>query len=237
MIHVREIHLPTHGSILNHRMMEHPEWPPFGIRVTTPRLELRVVREADVPEVIEAIDAGIHDPGVMPFATPFTDAERPEREHNTYRWYWSAAGMTPEKWNMVFGVRADGEFVGIQSIEADDFVHRRTFTTGSWLRRDVQGRGYGKEMRAAVLTVAFDHLGAEVAVSESFVDNPQSVGVSRALGYEENGTGRHAPRGEPVDTIRWRLTRERFEKLRGDGTYPEIEVAGVEPALPLLGLV
>ena len=39
----------------------------------------------------------------------------------------------------------------------------RTVGTGSWLGRPYQGRGIGKEMRGAVLALAFDGLGAEVA--------------------------------------------------------------------------
>lgn len=36
--------------------------------------------------------------------------------------------------------------------------------------------------RLGVLTLAFDHLGAECAVSEAFLDNAASLGVSRRLG-------------------------------------------------------
>ena len=46
-------------------------------------------------------------------------------------------------------------------------------------------------MRAAVLHLAFDGLGARRAVSDAFEDNPGWLGVSRKLGYrddESNGT-------------------------------------------------
>lgn len=49
----------------------------------------------------------------------------------------------------------------------------------------------GKEMRAAVLSLAFDHLGAEVASSGAWEWNATSLGVSRALGYVDNGWFRH----------------------------------------------
>ena len=104
------------------------------------------------------------------------------------------------------------------------------------IAQDRQGQGLGKEMRAAVLHLAFDGLGAEAAMSESIEGNPQSAGVSRSLGYEEDGHGRVAPRGAPVDTIRWRLTRERFEALRAEGRYPEVTIEGLAPCLPVLGL-
>ena len=82
----------------------------------------------------------------------------------------------------------------------------RTIDTGSWLGQAFQGRGYGKEMRSAVLSLAFDGLGAQIAETEAFLDNHASAGVSRALGYEENGLGSLAPEGVPRETQRFRMT-------------------------------
>jgi hypothetical protein len=67
------------------------------------------------------------------------------------------------------------------------------------LRSDLAlGHGIGKELRATVLSLAFDHLGAEYATSGSFVDSPASARVSLALGYEENGRDVLSPRRDPV---------------------------------------
>ena len=63
-------------------------------------------------------------------------------------------------------------------------------------------------MRAAVLGFAFDGLGAQVAETEAFLDNAASNGVSRALGYEENGLGSLAPEGVARVTQRFRMTAE-----------------------------
>jgi len=57
-------------------------------------------------------------------------------------------------------------------------------STGSWLGMRHQGKGFGTEMRAAILMLAFDHLGAKTARSSAFTDNPRSLAVSRRLGYE-----------------------------------------------------
>lgn len=216
--------------------MDDPAWPLFGLRLRTPRLELAPLREADVPAVNAAIDAGIHDPSFMPFATPFTDVPADERAANTYQWYWRTwAEWTPGKWSLPFGVRVGGDLVGIQSLEATNFV-ARSVASGSWLCRDRQGHGFGKDMRTAILELAFAGLGADEAVSESFVDNESSKAVSSALGYQENGRGRHAPRGEPRETVRWRLTRERWKALKAEGRYVPVEIDGLEPCLPLFGL-
>jgi len=48
----------------------------------------------------------------------------------------------------------------------------------------------GTEMRAAVLHLAFDGLGAREAHSASFEDNPASQRVSLANGYQSNGGDR-----------------------------------------------
>ncbi|WP_175417108.1 hypothetical protein [Arthrobacter sp. 24S4-2] len=36
-------------------------WPMFGLKISSPRLELRLVRDEDLPGVINAALAGIHD--------------------------------------------------------------------------------------------------------------------------------------------------------------------------------
>jgi hypothetical protein len=87
-------------------------------------------------------------------------------------------------------------------------------------------------MRQAVLGLAFDHLGAEVATSGSFVDNPSSAGVSRALGYEENGRDRLAPRGVAKELVRYRMTRELWRAR----PRPPIEVSGLDACLELFGV-
>lgn len=102
---------------------------------------------------------------------------------------------------------ARGELVGAQSVGASAFATMRTVATGSWLGRDHQGRGLGRRMREAVLGFAFDHLGAEVATTSAFLDNARSLGVSRALGYRDDGVGRLAPFGVARDTQRFRMTR------------------------------
>ena len=91
----------------------------------------------------------------------------------------------------------DGEPIGTQGVGAEKFAIFRTVDTGSWLGRAFQGLGYGKEMRAAVLSFAFDGLGAQVADTEAFLDNAPSNGVSRSLGLrgERPGQPRAGGRG------------------------------------------
>jgi RimJ/RimL family protein N-acetyltransferase len=95
---------------------------------------------------------------------------------------------------------------------AQQFPVLKEVSTGSWLTASVQGRGIGREMRAAVLQLAFDGLGAEIARSAAFVDNPASRAVSRAIGYRENGRRREAPRGVPQEMIGYELTRQEWSE-------------------------
>jgi RimJ/RimL family protein N-acetyltransferase len=124
----------------------------------------------------------------------------------------------------------------MQALMSGGFERLRTVATGSWLGLASQGKGIGKEMRAAILVLAFDGLGAEVAETEAFADNAASRGVSAALGYEPNGVGRMAPLGTPRETRRFRLTRERWLHVRAERDLPEVTLEGVEPCLPLFGI-
>ncbi|MDO5753265.1 GNAT family N-acetyltransferase [Arthrobacter sp.] len=160
-------------------------WPLFNLTITSPRLSMRIVRDDDLPGIVEAALAGIHDPAVMPFSTPWTDAPPLQLTRNMARHQWELrAGVRPDQWTLNFVVLLDGVPIGTQSVATQKFSEDKTVNSGSWLTRSQQGKGYGREMRAAVLLFAFDHLGAEAAESGATLWNKPSLGVSRALGYE-----------------------------------------------------
>jgi RimJ/RimL family protein N-acetyltransferase len=126
-----------------------------------------------------------------------------------------------------------GQPVGIQELFATQFAVLREVATGSWLTRSVQGRGLGQEMRAAVLQLAFEGLGAEVARSGAFVDNLASLSVSRSIGYRENGRSREAPRRQPREMIHFEITRAEWTARRA--TFPPTEIAGLDRCRHLFG--
>jgi RimJ/RimL family protein N-acetyltransferase len=84
-------------------------------------------------------------------------------------------------------------------------------------------------MRAAVLQLAFDGLGAARATSGAIQGNPQSLGVSRKLGYVETGSHLVSPRGEPVEHLDLELRAAAFS------SPVPVEIEGLEPLLPLFG--
>lgn len=189
-------------------------WPLFGLKISSPRLELRLARDEDLPGIIDAALSGIHDPATMPFSVPWTDAPREELIRNTLRHQWRIrSGIEPENWTLNLVVLRDGVPIGMQDIGAHDFTIRRTVTTGSWLSLRHHGLGLGKEMRAAVLLFAFDHLGAEVAESSAAIWNQSSLGVSRSLGYVTGSVKRVITRpGELDEEQEVRVTPAEFKR-------------------------
>jgi RimJ/RimL family protein N-acetyltransferase len=213
------------------KLTEH--WPLLGLRLITPRLELRLPTDDELAEQAGLAAEGIHAPDRMPFLHPWTDLPPAERARSVVQHHWRCRGTwSPDDWSLALAVFADGRVVGQQSINARDFALLRQVGTGSWLGLRHQGRGIGTEMRAAVLHLAFAGLGAHEACSGAFDDNAASFAVSGKLGYEPDGAERHAVRGRRVTERRLRLSRTRWEKHR---RIP-VTVTGLAPCLPLFGL-
>jgi len=211
----------------------HPLWPLFDLRLVTGDLELRIPREEELPAFAELVERGIHPADEMPFGIAWTDVPTRQRNLDSFRWWTSAkAGFEPDHWTLTFGVRERGVAVGFQDLRGEGFPVNRAVGSGSWLGREFQSRGIGKLMRQAALALAFDHLGARVAESEAFIDNPASNKVSLAIGYQPNGFGQLAPRGVPRETQRFRMTVDDWRAR----PRPVVEVEGLEDCLDLFGL-
>ena len=113
--------------------------------------------------------------------------------------------------------------------------------TGSGCLHDPAPRGYGVVAgrggvgsgpwpgdASAVLQLAFAGLGAHFAVSSAWHDNHASLGVSRSLGYVENGIDLHV-RDDRVDRLqRMILAVERWRAV----ALPDVRVVGLDECLP-----
>jgi RimJ/RimL family protein N-acetyltransferase len=211
----------------------HPLWPLFDLRLSAGNHVLRLPREEELPAFSAVAAAGIHPPDEMPFAIPWTDVPSPQRERDSYQYWMSVrSSWSVESWVLTLGVWVDGQPAGFQDLRGPEFPTYRTVGTGSWLGLAFQGRGVGRLMRQAALGLAFDHLGARLAETEAFTDNPASNRVSLAIGYEPNGLGQLAPRGVPRETQRFRLTLEGWRSR----PRPEVVVEGLEGCLDLFGV-
>jgi len=141
------------------------------------------------------------------------------------------AEWTPQQWHLPMAVVVHGRVVGLQAMLAEQYPILRTVSTGSWLGRSYQGKGFGKEMRAAILHLAFAGLGAEYAQSRAFTDNDASIAVTRRLGYDEVGRHLFVRRDAPAWMIDFRLPRTRWEQHRRD----DITIVDLDPCLELFG--
>jgi len=205
-------------------------WPLFGLVVRTPRLEWRLPHEDEFGALVELADRGIHDPGSMPFFVPWTDFEPAQRARTTAQYLWRhRANWHADNWAFTGTAFVGGEPIGMQDMEAQHFRAVRSVESGSWLGRDHQGRGLGREMREAMLHLAFEGLGAVEALSGAFEDNAASLATSRAIGYEENGEARGKRRDGSGRTIRFRLGREAWDSRRRD----DIEIFGLDECLDM----
>ncbi|ORA14323.1 acetyl-/succinyl-CoA transferase [Mycobacterium asiaticum] len=208
-------------------------WPLFDLRITTPRLQLRLPTEEVIDQLIDTILDGVHPPDKMPFSVPWTRVPREYLPYNTLAYLWrELAGFSRDDWSLPLAVVVDGKAVGVQGLMAKQFPVARQVDSGSWLGMRHQRNGYGTEMRAAALHFAFAELGAQAATSQSFTDNPASIAVSRRLGYQDDGLDRMAREGAVAEMRRFRLTRADWERHRAI----EVHVDGFERCRALFGL-
>jgi RimJ/RimL family protein N-acetyltransferase len=173
----------------------------------TPRLELRLPGEDELTRLAAVAAAGVHAPGAQPFAIPWGAQPPALRARSVLQWHWITRGTwAPHRWTLDFAVFLNGQPVGAQGLSAVGFPIRREVATGSWLGLPYQRQGLGKEMRAAVLTLAFTHLGALSAVTGAYADNTAAIKVTNALGYHNDGHQVTDRDGARVLAHRFRLT-------------------------------
>jgi RimJ/RimL family protein N-acetyltransferase len=194
-------------------------WPQHDLVLTTPSLVLRGMTEADALALAAVVPDDVEHSPHLPDVSP---------GHKVLLAYaGQVASWRADDWVLPFTVLLDGVPIGLQALEGRDFLTRRTIDSHSWLVLSARGRGLGKQMRAAVLELGFAHVGAAYAVTAAWDDNSASLGVSRSLGYVDNGFEIHA--GPRLMT--------RLVLPAGSWVCPvPVTVAGLEAVLPLLGL-
>ncbi|HEY1914507.1 MAG TPA: GNAT family N-acetyltransferase [Streptosporangiaceae bacterium] len=207
-------------------------WPLADLRLVSADLTLRPMAEADLTAVADLLP---DDFDLDPAAIRYSGLDdRTNRGVIMHQAYWSCYGRwRPESWKLAFVALADGEIVGWQQLKGEDFPTLRTVDSASFLIPGVRGRGYAKQMRAAVLALAFGPLEAEAAVTSAWHTNHASLGVSRALGYQPNGTLR-AARGDGADEmVHLRLDRAGW---LASGLGQEVRIEGFDACRVLFGL-
>ncbi|HVQ88005.1 MAG TPA: GNAT family protein [Actinomycetes bacterium] len=207
-------------------------WPLFELRIKTHDLTLRPMTESDLEQVCRILPA---DVDMDPAATTYDGVDQAStRSIIVCQSYWKAFGTwRPDAWRLNFMVYEGDSLVGAQELEGNDFVTLRTVDTASFLVASARGRGLGKQMRRAVLTLAFRELGARAAITSAYHDNAASLGVSTSIGYRPNGESFLA-RGDGVDTLKHlRMTRAEWEETEGQAA---VKIEGFAACRPLFGL-
>ncbi|MET9273278.1 GNAT family protein [Kribbella sp. NPDC003557] len=194
-------------------------YPLLDVRVSTPRLELCGATDALLDHLAPVVRAGKMHAEPAPYDDPISFYE-PDPDQRVAKWLraiWRGRGtVDADGWRLYFVAVVDGEPVGMQDVRGVSFATFGTVTSFSWLSADHRGRGLGREMRTAMLHLAFDGLGAKEATSDAFVDNHGSNAISRSLGYQPDGVDWATRQGEPALLNRWRLTRATWEQHRRD---------------------
>ncbi|MGH8891808.1 MAG: GNAT family N-acetyltransferase [Actinomycetes bacterium] len=212
--------------------MTHPHWPLLDLRLMSGDLVLAPLTEADLPEVVRVMPADVE---LNPRATTYDVDEQTQRAVVVHQEYWRSYGTwTSREWRFHFAVRRDGELLGLQELEGNDFPTLRTVDTSSWLVHHARGTGVGKRMRRAVLALAFGPLGARAAITSAVQDNHASLGVSRSLGYRPNGESFLATGARVETLVHMRMTRDQWEAT---GAGADVTIEAFEPCRPFFGLL
>jgi RimJ/RimL family protein N-acetyltransferase len=202
-------------------------WPLFELRLVTPRLTLRLPTDAELDRLATSSAGRVLPPDEANFMdSDWTQLPSPEYERGFVQFHWQArADWKPEAWSLQL-VGFDGDApIGGFGLLGENFADARIVKTGSWLLPDWRRMGLGTEARAALLHLAFAELGARESCTDAHPENAGSLGVSRALGYEETGRRQLTrPGGDTAPRIEMRLPRERWEATR----TVAIEVIGID---------
>jgi len=104
--------------------------------------------------------------------------------------------------------------IGVMGIHHIEHFHQRA-TTGAFLTKKSQGKGYGIKAKYLLLKYAFDWLNLRLMTTRIQATNKRSLGYNERCGYEVCGTlpayGWQA--GKWHDEVIIMLTRKRFAKL------------------------
>lgn len=208
-------------------------WTLFNLQLTCGKVLLRPARESDLNELARLLpDDFEHNPN-----SSFLDGLdlNENRKRLLLQDYWQRWGTwSIESWGLNFCAIYEDRVVGIQTLEAENFLELRTVDSSSWLVSSVRGMGLGIAMRTAILGLSFDYLGAREAVTSARLDNASSIGVSRHLGYRDNGVSTSRSPSGVCQLLHMRLTRDEW---RANGLGATVTVTGLNSCALYFGLV
>jgi RimJ/RimL family protein N-acetyltransferase len=228
------LHAEAPLGVVLHSVVVPIAWPVFDLRVTTPRLTLRLPVDVELMRLAERAAGRVLSQERAGFMAGWTQIPSPEFERTFMAFHWRLrASWIPSDWHLDLGIYPVGEElpVGCIGALAREFARTRSASTGSWLLPEWRGQGLGKEARAAILHLLFDGLEAVEARSGAHPENAASIAVSRGLGYRADGTERIVlGDGQAIEQVRLLLRRQEWTH-RAD-----ITIDGLDGCRDMFGL-
>lgn len=130
------------------------------------------LREADGPELLEAVEESRADMAEVHWAPLVTDDESARR----------AALALGDVGTYAIRHEPSGRFLG--AVMLWRAAEPRAATLAFWVRSSAQGRGFGRAGAAALVSLGLSRLGFLTIVTDVATDDARSVALLRALGFE-----------------------------------------------------
>ena len=192
-------------------------------------LLLSTVSLSEISSLADVALGEIHPNDYMPFGSPWSLGTPEQRRNKLHSWYERRLQENShEVWTWLFKVSLKGKIIGSTNLHSQNFSTSRTVSTGSWLLREWQGKGFGTTMRLCLLQLAFEHIGATRAESEAWEDNIASRRVNEKCGYRVVGKHSLLREGSLATMIQYSLTVKDWRQR--SAIAPQIKV-GISPTV------
>ncbi len=115
---------------------------------------------------------------------------------------------------MTFTIEAEGKIIGEVVFSRIRWFNRKSEIT-IIIKKDFQGKGYGKESLKAAMDFAFNKMNLHRLEAEIYEFNKVSIKLMESLGFKKEGVLREAQfsNGKYWDIIRYGILRSEFNGL------------------------
>jgi ribosomal-protein-alanine N-acetyltransferase len=147
-----------------------------SVLIETPRLQLRPLRESDIPELLPLL--GAREVAATTLRIPHPFEEKHARE------FLNSVAKENEL-RLAIRLRREGRLCGGVGLHPDQ-PHQRG-ELGYWIGVPFWGNGYATEAAAAVVRYGFENFGLNRIFAHHFKHNPASGKVLQKLGMKYEG--------------------------------------------------
>ncbi|MDA3779186.1 MAG: GNAT family protein [Bacteroidales bacterium] len=155
------------------------------IKLETERLILRKPRMSDIQDHFEGINDLSISKNLMVVAYPY-------KKKDSEGWIkeciksWKKKNLT--KYYFFIELKSEKKMIGALDISVNS--HNKIGTTGSWINRKYQKKGYMTEAKIALNEFAFNELGLRKLETGVYTSNKGSTATQERVGYKYEGMKR-----------------------------------------------